>query len=132
MKSSEANSSTGGPIEQNRSRPILDHFRSKTLTYDEAFKIAREFLDKMTSSSSETPEVVIVEEHSIEREFGWVFFYQSKLFLETGEYQHRLAGNGPIIVNRASGALHTCPTYQSVEKSIAIYEQQLEQGKEKK
>ena len=95
------------------------------MTYKEAFKVVRNFLDEMTSSSESTPELTIVEEDTIEKPFGWVFFYQSKIFLETGEYQHRVAGNGPLIVNREGGNLYICPSYQSSEKSISIYEQNI-------
>ncbi|WP_245319893.1 YrhB domain-containing protein [Bradyrhizobium sp. LMTR 3] len=35
---------------------------------------------------------------------GWLFFYDSKEFAETGNYSSRLAGNGPIFVDR-SGAV---------------------------
>ncbi len=30
---------------------------------------------------------VILDEHTIEKEFGWVFFYQSKQYIETNDFQ---------------------------------------------
>lgn len=34
----------------------------------------------------------------------FVFFYNTVAFLETGDLKHALAGNGPVIVDRATGA----------------------------
>jgi len=50
-------------------------------------------------------EWIIVEAETIERDFGWVFFYNSKRFIETGDFIYRLAGNGPVIFNKHTGAV---------------------------
>jgi hypothetical protein len=47
----------------------------------------------------------IVESHTIEKPYGWIFFYQSKKFLQTGLDQDKLAGNGPVIVNKYDGTI---------------------------
>ncbi len=47
----------------------------------------------------------IVESHTIEKPYGWIFFYQSKKFLESGLSQDKLTGNGPIIVNKYDGTI---------------------------
>ena len=47
----------------------------------------------------------IVESHTIEKPYGWIFFYQSTKFLQTGLDQDKLAGNGPIIVNKYDGTI---------------------------
>jgi hypothetical protein len=54
-----------------------------------------------------TPEEPFVVIHSltIEKSYGWVFFYNTKRFVETGLNQHRLTGNGPIIVNKHDGSI---------------------------
>ncbi len=33
--------------------------------------------------------------------------YNSKAYVETGEIGHRLAGNAPIIIDKADGSVHT-------------------------
>ena len=58
-------------------------------------------------------EVVIIDSATIEREFGWVFFYDSRQYLETGEFMHRLAGNAPLIVNRLTGEIVATGTAHS-------------------
>jgi hypothetical protein len=40
---------------------------------------------------------------------GWLFFYNSKDFIETGNFSSSLAGNGPIFVDR-SGFVKTLPS----------------------
>lgn len=57
-----------------------------------------------------------------EADFGWVFFYQSRLHLETGALRHALAGNAPLIVDRDSGDIVTTGTAHPIEYYIAEYE----------
>jgi hypothetical protein len=66
-------------------------------------------------------EVVILDEDTIETEFGWVFFWNSKLYQETGEFKHALAGNAPIIVDRQDGSLHETSTAYAIEEIIESY-----------
>ena len=44
-------------------------------------------------------DVAIVDVDTIERGYGWVFFYNSKRFLSTENVSYALAGNGPLVVN---------------------------------
>jgi hypothetical protein len=48
-------------------------------------------------------ELVLLDESTMERDFGWVFFYDSKSHAETGEIGYAVAGNAPIVVTRAEG-----------------------------
>jgi len=70
-------------------------------------------------------ECVILDEATIERKWGWVFFYQSKRYVETGEPGALLAGNAPYIVNRDEGTLHETGTARGVEHYIEEYEKRL-------
>lgn len=65
---------------------------------------------------------VILEEQTIEKSWGWVFFYQSKAFVETGEFRKMLGGNAPIIVNRNTGELFHTGTAHDIEHYINQYE----------
>ena len=64
-------------------------------------------------------------QHTIERPIGWVFFYGSKLFAQTGEFKHAVAGNSPFIVNRNTGKVVSIGTARPVEHYIAEYEARL-------
>jgi len=76
-------------------------------------------------------ECLILDEHTIEREWGWVFFYQSREFVETGEARTMLSGNAPIIVCRHDGTLRHTGTALPVEKYIEEYEVELANGKKR-
>jgi hypothetical protein len=68
---------------------------------------------------------IIYVERTIERPFGWVVFYGSRLYTETGEARYAVAGNAPFIVNRSTGAVVPTGTSQPLECYIAEYEERL-------
>lgn len=62
-----------------------------------------------------------------ERPWGWMFFYQSQRFLDSGDFLAALAGNVPVYVTRADGVLHR-PVAGSgvpVEEHLRLFEQRL-------
>jgi hypothetical protein len=65
----------------------------------------------------------LVEEKTIETEFGWVYFYTSKEFKENGDITHALAGNAPVIVDRATGSLHVTGTARPTAEYIEEFRQ---------
>jgi hypothetical protein len=67
---------------------------------------------------------VVVDSATIEKPWGWVFFYESRRFLETGDDSSRLLGNAPIIVNAESGIAADTGTAHPVEHYIAEYERE--------
>ncbi|MGY3265589.1 YrhB domain-containing protein [Lysobacter sp. HA35] len=73
-------------------------------------------------------EMAILDSATIEKSFGWVFFYQSRQYLETGEFAHRLAGNAPLIVNRNTGDIRTTGNAFPIEHYLAQYEASLSTG----
>ena len=64
---------------------------------------------------------VIQDEQTIERDFGWVFFYQSKEFIASGDARDQLPTNAPIIVDREDGSTHQLGTAEPVETYIEAY-----------
>jgi hypothetical protein len=91
------------------------------LNYEDAIAAAEQEL----GNAIDLPEgdsLVLLLEHTIERPFGWVFFYTSRLYRETGELKYALAGNAPVIVDRSSGAVVATGTALPVEHYIAEYE----------
>ncbi|MBI1178492.1 hypothetical protein GC207_13745 [bacterium] len=74
---------------------------SKTiLTKEEAQRLVLTRLN-----SSHTPDEIVITE-TIERPFGWVFCYNSKSYVETGDDGRCLSGNHPILVDRYNSTLH--------------------------
>ena len=69
-----------------------------------------------------TVELAIIDSETIEKEYGWVFFYQTKDYLETGNIEDTLVGNAPFIVNKYTGEVAETGTAYPVEYYIAEYE----------
>ena len=100
------------------------------ITKDEARTL--EFAELSKTWGIEDDEPVIIDEHTIERAFGWVFFYDSLRHQQTQSLGDSLAGNAPVIVNRFDGLLHYPGTALPTEEYIRAYEVRLadEQGHE--
>ena len=65
---------------------------------------------------------IVLEEHTAEYGWGWVFYFDSRLHHETGDFRYTIAGNAPLIVRRRDGAVLTTSTCYPVEHFIAEYE----------
>src|SRR5262245_35198632 len=70
-------------------------------------------------------DVVIVDDCTIEKDWGWVFFYNTRRFVETKNFRDGLIGNGPYMVNRFDGSVSKTDTAYPIEPYIQRYERQL-------
>jgi immunity protein 35 of polymorphic toxin system len=64
-------------------------------------------------------EVAIVR--TIEKEYGWIFLWQSKKYIESGDLRDMFLGNCPVLITK-EGKLHLLPTSLPVEESLRRYE----------
>ncbi|WP_242354793.1 MULTISPECIES: YrhB domain-containing protein [unclassified Anaeromyxobacter] len=69
--------------------------------------------------------VVIVDEATIRKPYGWVFFYQSRKYMESGNLSDMLAGNGPIVVLDSDASIHELGTAYAVEDELRSFEQRM-------
>ena len=67
-------------------------------------------------------DLVLLEESTRECQGGWVFFYDSRQYVETGSISHALAGNAPIIVSKRTGEVSVTGTARPVEDYIREFE----------
>jgi hypothetical protein len=73
-----------------------------------SFAAARQpVLDCILSFWTTDDDPVILDHATIERDFGSMFFWQSRRAMD-GERCRRLIGNGPIIVSRFDGSICRC------------------------
>ena len=98
---------------------------------DMARQLVQDYLDQPRPLATDPLELQILDEYTREEEFGWVFFYDSKLHQETGDMQYMLAGNAPIIVNKADGSLHVTGTAYNIDKYIQDYQDQLDVARDR-
>ena len=64
------------------------------LTPAEARRRAMEFL--ATLLAERPNELKVIDDLTIAKDYGWVFFYNSARYPETGDVRFALAGNGPL------------------------------------
>lgn len=62
------------------------------------------------------PELVVVE--IVELPEAWVVYYQSRAFLESGNFSDRLVGNGPYVVCKISGRFAIAGSAPPIELRI--------------
>lgn len=62
---------------------------------------------------------VIVDELTLEIDIGWVFYYDSKDYLESGDFSDRLADNAPLVVSKRDGHVYVTGTALPLEEYLA-------------
>ncbi|SDR03512.1 Immunity protein 35 [Pseudoxanthomonas sp. CF385] len=92
------------------------------IDYEEASARVEEALARWPDAKETGDSLVILHEHTLEKPWGWVFFYTSKQFHETGDSLFALAGNAPYIVERETGRLIETGTVRPLDEYIAKYE----------
>jgi hypothetical protein len=85
-----------------------------------AGKLVEGYINSLYHVEGDT--LVVVDEATIGKDYGWIFFYNSRRYLETNNLSYALAGNGPIVVERKDGALTQLGTALPLEESINNYE----------
>ena len=89
---------------------------------------ARARIEQELSKIDSDADLVVLDELTREYEWGWIFFYQSRQYVETGDTSSMVAGNAPLIVNRSSGQVSITGTARSIEEYVRDYEADLKQN----
>ncbi|WP_315729101.1 YrhB domain-containing protein [Bradyrhizobium sp. SZCCHNS2015] len=90
------------------------------MDFEQATAIATAWVDIVCGG-----EARIVQPSTVTKPYGWIFFYESKDFLDNGIELARLAGNAPIIVNRNTNELRVTGTAMPLEHYLKQYEKTL-------
>jgi len=94
------------------------------LKLDDARTMIQKVLKVFESESG--IELVVLDEETIHFEFGWVFFYQSKEFVETSNPDFLLGGNVPIIVDKYLRDMYEVGT----RRGIKYYQERYEKNRD--
>jgi Immunity protein 35 len=86
----------------------------------EAMRIVNNKLDLLKAEIG--ADMVVIENATIEKNLYWVFFYNSKAYLEEGNLSSALAGNSPLIVDKIDGSIHQTGTAHSIEFYLEEFE----------
>jgi hypothetical protein len=90
------------------------------ISFENAKAIAKSFLLDVEKDVGEP--LALMEDQILQKSYGWVFFYNTRRYAETGSIEDMLAGNGPFIVDRAGGQLTELGTAYPLEKYLDDYE----------
>ena len=66
--------------------------------------------------------LIIGHDHTIKKSYGQVFFYNSKKFIETNNFEYALAGNAPFLVENKTGRVVIFGTLKEIGSYIEEYE----------
>ena len=89
------------------------------ITKSQAIHLAEEYIGEASKKSGY--HLVLLSEDIVEFDLGWVFTYQSKKFVETGDILEMVTGNAPIIINKQDGSVYETGTGYSIKKYIDDY-----------
>jgi hypothetical protein len=87
------------------------------LTFAQALELAETWVRVVTGDKC-----IILKEHTMKRPYGWVFFYQSRAYIVSGDSKHMVGGNAPILVERINGEIRVTGTGDPLEKYLQRYE----------
>jgi hypothetical protein len=73
----------------------------------------------------EGDELEVLDELTIEKDYGWIFLYDSRQHIETNDDKYEILGNGPVLVQKSDGGVRRFGTARPIEYYIAEYERQL-------
>lgn len=88
------------------------------ISRERATEIVLEAISKLKPGTT----FVLVEDRTIEKDWGWVFQYGTPEYLETRDVRFLVPGTGPVAVERANGALAFLPTSVPPDVALAEYE----------
>jgi hypothetical protein len=108
----------GMPAQQESAPAELSYEEAKELVLDRA----RELL-----AEENRPRIdpAIIEGRTIEKDWGWVFYWNTALYLETGDLEHALVGSPPLCVDRKKGSVGTVANVEPLTREIKRYERKI-------
>jgi len=83
-----------------------------------AEQIARNYV----AGISKEHDFVIMDDRTVEKPFGWVFFYTTRRYLQTRDPNDLVPDSAPLVVLRADGSLDHLSTSVPPARAIEVYE----------
>lgn len=90
------------------------------MTYEDAKIAAFKEFSRLCNLSQD--ELVILENKTICKPYGWILFFNTKRYIETANVVYALGGNGPVVVESTTGCITPLGTARPLEDEIDEYE----------
>jgi hypothetical protein len=94
------------------------------ITQHQAEQLVYERINRSDAAWPDKPEMILLR--TDRRESGWVVYWTSRPYHETGEIEHAIAGNAPYLVCREDGTLFETGTAPPIEERIRAAERRLQ------
>jgi hypothetical protein len=88
------------------------------ITPERALAIAREVIGQVAPGI----EFVVLEDETLEKDYGWIFRFTTRRYLETRDPGALVPGTGPLVVEKEGGAPVFLATSVCPAKAIEEYE----------
>jgi hypothetical protein len=108
----------------NQDTKLSEHHQ---ISFLEAFAVAKNF----AHATMPDADFVVQNELTVERDFGWVFFYTPRRYIETQDPESIILGAGPLIVLRQDGSMQLISTSVSPTQAIEIFDEQWKKAQQK-
>jgi hypothetical protein len=92
---------------------------------NEAKEIVEKEINEPDPYWPDRPRLLILDDATIEKDWGWVFFYDTERHIGSGDFKDAVAGNAPYIVNKRTGKTEVTGTALPIENFILEYERKL-------
>ena len=94
-----------------------------SISKEQAVAIFYREINQPSLDWSDMPELVVVRVD--ERERSWVVHYQSKPWVESGDFSQSIVGDGPYVVSKATGEFAIAGTAAPIADRLAEAERAL-------
>ncbi len=93
------------------------------LDRDSARKMATDLINRHQRGRKYAEDAnVILEEQTLDKGFYFVFFYEARRYLETGNLRDKLYGSTALIIEKENGAFTELGAGRSVESQLEHFE----------
>ena len=72
--------------------------------------------------------IAIIDSETVEKPYGWIFFYNSRRYVESGELVYALVGQGPVVVVAETGEVIELGSAYAADVAIKQLEDRLQLG----
>jgi hypothetical protein len=98
---------------------------SGPVSKEKGVEIARQAIAELKPGT----EFVLQEDRTLEKDFGWVFFYSPKAFLETKDPRTLVPGAGPLVVMKADGSTQYLTTSVHPDRAVKEFDRRWHEAK---
>lgn len=96
------------------------------ISYEEAKqRVLTHAKEMLAEENRPRVEPAIVEGRTIEKPWGWVFFWNTGLYLETGDLEHAIVGTPPLCVERQQGQVSPVANVEPLTGELKRYERKI-------